>query len=133
MGLLLQFFFQTAALPSFFAISSLVNLYGHSVQVFEHFETCTDTVRSVRSGGYAHACCYVVIIQLPTPPAPPSLSDCWVEGEGRGARWGGVSGSSAAACFSRWRLSVCPWVLVAAGSGQWSRTRRYSGPPTGTR
>ena len=25
------------------------------VQVFEHFETCTDTVRSVRSGGYAHA------------------------------------------------------------------------------
>ena len=29
-------------------------MYGHSVQVFEHFETCTDTVRSVRSGGYAH-------------------------------------------------------------------------------
>ena len=37
-----------------FLIVSPVNLYGHSVQVFECFKTCTDTVRSVRSGGYAH-------------------------------------------------------------------------------
>ena len=30
------------------------NLYGHSVQVFGPPKTCTDTVRSVRSGGDAH-------------------------------------------------------------------------------
>ena len=39
---------------SFFLFSSLVNLHGYSVPVFEHSETRTDTVRSVRSGGYAH-------------------------------------------------------------------------------
>ena len=43
-------------------------------------------------------------------PAPPSLSGCWTEREGWGAGCGEVGGSSAAACFSRWRLSVCPWV-----------------------
>ena len=31
------------------------NLYGHSVQVSGPSKTCTDTVRSVRSGGDAHA------------------------------------------------------------------------------
>ena len=39
---------------SFFLFSSLVNLHGYSVQVFEYSETCTDIVRRVRSGGYAH-------------------------------------------------------------------------------
>ena len=39
---------------SFFLFSSLVNLHGYSVQVFEHSETRTDTVRSVRNGGYTH-------------------------------------------------------------------------------
>ena len=45
----------------FFLFSSLVNLHGYSVQVItreysvqEYSETRTDTVRSVRSGGYAH-------------------------------------------------------------------------------
>ena len=38
----------------FFLFSSLVNLHGYSVQVFEYSETRTDTVRSVRSGGYAY-------------------------------------------------------------------------------
>ena len=34
---------------------SCQNLYGHSVQVLGPPKTCTDTVRSVRSGGDAHA------------------------------------------------------------------------------
>ena len=38
----------------FLFFNSPINLYGHSVQVFECFETGTDIVRSVRSGGYAH-------------------------------------------------------------------------------
>ena len=46
-------FFKDRTLFSFL-FSSLVNLHGYSVQVFEYSETRTDTARSVRSGGYAH-------------------------------------------------------------------------------
>ena len=53
LGLILLFLLRSQTF-SRIPFYSLDNLYGHSVQVFEHFETCTDTDRSVRSGGYAH-------------------------------------------------------------------------------
>ena len=39
-------------------------MYGHSIQVSECFKTCTDTVRSVRSGGYARL--RIEMVQLVT-------------------------------------------------------------------
>ena len=48
-------FLETTYVPSHFRCISLAHLYGHSVQVLRGLETCTDTVRSVRSGADAHA------------------------------------------------------------------------------